>query len=277
MLELSSHDDVTRLRGSTRASRAIDYAVSAYVVRGVLIDSGFPAIGAEFARWLEGARLDGALITHYHEDHAGNVGRLVARGVPVGMSPETLALVRRPKPIGLYRRICWGSPLPLARDPEPFAHAGLSFIPTPGHTPDHQVVWDAERETIFGGDLLIGVKVRIAHPNEDIRAQPVALRNIAALAPRRFFDAHRGLVGRPVEALRAKAQWIDDVIGAIERYADAGWSARAIEREVLEPGDLTGWISRGDYSKRNLVASVLASRAGGSSGGDRPTVSTRAQ
>lgn len=277
MLQLSQHDDVTRLRGSTRASRFIEYEVSAYVVRGVLIDSGFPAIGAEFARWLDGARLEGALITHSHEDHAGNVGRLIARGVPVGMTPGTLARVRRPTPIGMYRRVCWGSPSPLARDPAPFAHAGLAFIATPGHTADHHVVWDADRETIFGGDLFIGVKVRIAHPGEDIRAQPVALRKVAALAPKRFFDAHRGLVERPVEALRAKAQWLDDVIGAIERHAGAGWSARAIERDVLGPGDLTGWISRGDYSKRNLVASVLASRAGGSPGDDRPTLGTQTQ
>jgi glyoxylase-like metal-dependent hydrolase (beta-lactamase superfamily II) len=277
MLEASQHDGVTRLRGSTRASRAIDYEVSAYVVRGVLIDSGFPAIGAEFGRWLDGARLEGALITHYHEDHAGNVGRIIARGLPVGMSPETLARIRLPKPIGLYRRICWGSPAPLARDPEPFAHAGLSLIATPGHTTDHQVVWDAERETVFGGDLFIGVKVRIAHPGEDIRAQPVALRKVAALAPKHFFDAHRGPVERPVEALLAKAQWIDDVIGAIERLADDGCSVRAIERAVLGSGDLTGWISRGDYSRRNLVASVLASRSGGPAEDDRPTVSARRQ
>lgn len=235
MLEASQHDDVTRLRGSTRASRAIDYEVSAYVVRGVLIDTVFPAIGAEFAHWLAGIRLEGALVTHYHEDHAGNLGQLVSRGVPVGMVPNT-----------------------------------------PGHSANHQVVWDVERDTVFGGDLFIGVKVRIAHPGEDIRTQPVSLRKVAALAPKRFFDAHRGPVERPVESLLAKAQWIDDMIGAIERRADDGWSPRAIEREVLGAGDLTGLISRGDYSKRNLVSSVLASRTGSSSTGDRPTIDARA-
>jgi hypothetical protein len=67
------------------------------------------------------------------------------------------------------------------------------------------------------------------------------------------------------------------VIGAIERLADDGSTVRAIGRAVLGSGDLTGWISRGDYSKRNLVASVLASRSGGPAEDDRPTVSARRQ
>jgi glyoxylase-like metal-dependent hydrolase (beta-lactamase superfamily II) len=259
MLEVSRHDDVTRLRGTTRGSRALNYEVSAYVVRGVLVDTGCPGLAPDLARWLDDARPEGALVTHYHEDHAGNVPALVARGLPVGMSPQTLERIRRPAPVGLYRRVCWGTPTALARDPEPFVHPALTLLHTPGHSTDHHVVWDAERETVFGGDLFIGVKVRIAHPGEDVRGQATALRMVAALGPKRFFDAHRGPVDRPVEALLAKAQWIDDVVGMIERRHLEGRSARAIEREVLGAGDVTGWFSRGDYAKRNLVESVIAS------------------
>lgn len=120
------------------------------------------------------------------------------------------------------------------------------------------MVWDAERETIFGGDLFLGVKVRIAHLGEDIRGQVVQLRRIAALRPKRFFDAHRGAIEQPAAMLLAKAQWIEDVVGAIERHAAAGWAARAIETEVLGARDLTSLLSRGDYAKRNIVESVLA-------------------
>lgn len=277
MLEVTRHDDVTRLRGTTRGSRALDYEVSAYLVRGVLVDTGCPGLAPDLARWLDDARPDGALVTHHHEDHAGNVPLLVARGVPVGMAPQTLERIRRPAPIGLYRRLCWGSPSALARDPEPFAHPALTPVATPGHTADHHVIWDAERETVFGGDLFIGVKVRIAHPGEDVRGQSAVLRRIAALRPRRFFDAHRGPVARPVEALLAKAQWIDDIVGVIARRHDEGWDARAIEREVLGAGDLTGWFSRGDYAKRNMVESVLASLGGRPAGDSVPTMRAGAQ
>lgn len=277
MIEVTRHDDVLRLRGSTRASRAIDYEVSAYVVRGVLVDALFPAVGDEFAAWLRVNRLDGALVTHHHEDHAGNVDRLVAAGTPVGMAPATLERVRRPAAIGAYRRVCWHRAAPLPRDPEPFAAAGLELVPTPGHTPDHHVVWDPTTGTVFGGDLFIGVKVRVAHPGEDVRGQPEQLRRIAALHPRRYFDAHRGPVEQPVERLLAKAQWIDDTVGAIERLADEGRDARTIERTVLGPRDLTDWVSRGDYARANVVASVLSSRAERAAAGGGPTVGARAQ
>lgn len=262
MIEVTAHDDVLRLRCSTRVSRGFGYEVSAYLVRGVLVDTGFPNVGAELARWLAGRRVEGALLTHYHEDHAGNVDRLLALGIPVGMAAATEGRVLRPGPIGAYRRVCWGVAAPLAMAPAPFVHDALSLLPSPGHTDDHHVVWDVERGTLFGGDLYLGVKVRIAHPGEDVRGQSTVLRQAAALAPERFFDGHRGLVERPVEQLLAKAQWIDEIVGAIERRHAEGWSPRAIEREVLGGGDLTGLLSRGDYAKRNIVESVLRQAAG---------------
>ena len=243
----------------------MNYEVSAYLVRGVLVDTGFPAVGGELSEWVSSARPEGALVTHYHEDHAGNVGRLVALGVPMGLSPLTLARLERPEPIGWYRRLCWGSASALATRPTPFEHPALALIHTPGHSADHHVVWDAERETLFGGDLFLGVKVRIAHPGEDVRGQVAVLRRIAALAPKRFFDAHRGVIERPVEMLLAKAQWIEEVVGRIERRAAEGWTARAIETEVLGASDFTGLISRGDYAKRNIVESVLAGIGRGAS------------
>lgn len=267
MIDEIRHDDVLQLRGTTRTSRAMGFEVSAFLVRGVLVDTLSPALGGELARWLDvrgrAEALRGALVTHHHEDHAGNVDRLIAHGVPVGMAPGTLAKVRRPVAIRLYRRLCWGSARALPGDPAPFLDADLQLLPAPGHTPDHHVVWDPRTRTVFGGDLFIGVKVRIAHPREDVRGQADSLRRIADLRPARLFDGHRGIVPHSEDALRSKAAWIDEVVGRIERHADAGWPATAIAREVLGRGDLTGLLSRGEYAKRNLVDAVLASRPAG--------------
>jgi glyoxylase-like metal-dependent hydrolase (beta-lactamase superfamily II) len=258
MLRLITHDDVTQLLCSTRTSRSLDYEVSAFAVRGVLVDTAFPDVRSEIERWTAENRPQGALVTHAHEDHAGNVGSLVARGIPIGMAPKTAARLRDPAPTGWYRRICWGVAPALARPVEAFTHPSLELLAAPGHSADHHVVWDAERETVFGGDLFIGVKVRVAHPGEDIRGHVRSLRAIAGLAPRRFFDAHRGVLANPVDALRAKADWMEEMIGAIEDRGRQGWSDRAIRDAVLGREDLTGWISGGDYSRLNFVQSVLA-------------------
>ena len=273
MIQLLRHDDVTQLLCSTRTSRMLDYVVSAYLVRGVLVDTAFPAVGAELARWAAGSPPAGAFVTHHHEDHAGNVVRLAALGIPLAVAPDTLERLRAPKPIGLYRRTCWGSAPAFIRDVEPFSHPSLALLPARGHSPDHHVVWDAERGTMFGGDLFIGVKVRIAHPGEDIRGQVLALRAMAALQPVRFFDAHRGALTRPVEQLLAKAAWTEEMIGAIEQLVGAGWNDRAIRNQVLGREDLTGWLSAGDYSRLNFVRSVRASIPDSTSAGAPSTMS----
>lgn len=257
MLRLTTHGDVTRLHLSTRSSRAMGYAVSAYVTRGVLIDTGFPKAAPDVAHWLDRARPSGVIVTHAHEDHAGNVDHLVRRGLPIQLSSETEAMVRAPRPIGLYRRICWGRARPLREQIQPFAHPALQLLPARGHSPDHHVVWDAERETVFGGDLFIGVKVRLAHPGQDIRGEVWSLRSVLALAPKRFFDAHRGVLERPVEQLGAKVAWMEEMIGEIERLAADGRDDRAIRDAVLGREDSTGWVSGGDYSRINFVRGVL--------------------
>lgn len=262
MLRTEIHGDVVRLHFTSRASRSVGYSVSAYATRGVLIDTGFPKVGRELAAWVREAGPAGAIVTHHHEDHAGNVERLAGLGLPVQLHEETEAMLRAPHPVGLYRRYTWGAPVPLRRDVRAFAHPALTLVPARGHSPDHHVVWDAERETVFGGDLFIGVRLTIAHPGEDIRGQVGALRRIAALRPKRFFDAHRGPLDRPVELLLAKAEWLEGRIAEIERRAAEGWEARAIRDAVLGPRDLTGWFTTGDYSRMNFVRSVLDSTVG---------------
>ena len=80
MIALTTHDDVTRLELSSRRSRLVGYSVSAYLVRGVLVDTGFPALARELERFLAERRPRGVLVTHEHEDHAGNVAVALGLG-----------------------------------------------------------------------------------------------------------------------------------------------------------------------------------------------------
>ena len=207
--------------------------------------------------------LAGAVVTHAHEDHAGNAALLQRMGVPLAMGDATRALLAARERVGLYRRVVWGTMTPLdPRRQPPFDPAPLALVPAPGHSPDHHVAWDAERETVFGGDLFIGVRVRIAHLWEDPRAHVRALRAVAALRPRRYFDAHRGPVDAPVAALEAKAAWMEDRVADVERLLDRGWPARRVRAAVFGREELTGLVSCGAYSRTNFVRAVRRTRAG---------------
>jgi ribonuclease/clavin/mitogillin len=250
--------DVHRLSMSTVAGRAAGYGVSAYVTRGVLIDTGAPALADRIDAWAREARLRGVMLTHAHEDHAGNVDRLVALRLPIGAAAETLARVARPGPIGVYRQWVWGAPRPVPDviHVPVFEDPALRLIPTPGHSSDHHVVWDEERATVFAGDLYLGIRVRDVRPEEDPRALAASLRTVLALAPETLYCAHRGRIAEPIPVLVRKAEWLAEMIGRMESLIRAGWSDRAVTREVFGRERAANYISGGDLSRRNFVRAV---------------------
>jgi len=262
MITLTSHGPVTQAEFSSWRSRAAGYRVSVYLTRGVMVDTAFPAVAGEFSRWLGTVRVDGVVVTHAHEDHAGNLDVVVRHGIPVHAARATLARVRGTGMPGPYRLWTWGRPRGLPAEPISFQPAGVTLVPAPGHSPDHHVAWDAEREHLFGGDLFVGVRIRVARPDEDPRAAVQSLRAAIALRPRILFDAHRGALHEPVASLRARAAWLEEVIGAMDRKMEEGWDDRAIARAVLGPEELTGYVSAGDMTRLNFVRAVRRTRPG---------------
>src|SRR4051812_47058794 len=148
-LRIEHHGDVTRLRMSSLGSRAARLDVSAYVVRGIMVDAGFRRVARDLAAAMRTVAVRGVVLTHWHEDHAGNVPEIAARGLPVAMRTDTESILRSRPTIQLYRRVVWGWPAPLAASPGTLDLAGLETIHTPGHSADHQVVWDTRTRTLF--------------------------------------------------------------------------------------------------------------------------------
>ena len=255
-LRIEQFGDVRRLRMSSLGGRLAQIDVSAYVVRGAMIDTGFHRAHAELARASRSLGVEGVIVTHWHEDHAGNVAALAQTGLPMWLAPETESTLRARPMIQLYRRAIWGHPPPLEVTIVPFGSSGLECIHTPGHSEDHHVVWDAETGTLFSGDLWLAVRSRVLHSTEDPYLIVESLRRAAALGPERMFDAHRGLVENPVAALNAKAEFLSEMMDAIAREITEGRSDREIVNRLLEGEYGSAYISGGDYSRANLVKAV---------------------
>lgn len=264
-LRLDQHGDVARLTMTSVGSRAVGMSVSAYVLRGVMIDTGFHRVRRELLDAVRALRVVGAVVTHWHEDHAGNAAMLAEAGVPIGMRDDTAEILRGHPRIQLYRRAVWGYPPTLRTPVSEFGAAGLETVHTPGHSTDHQVVWDRETGTLFSGDLWLGVRARILHSSEDPYQIVESLKVVRALAPERMFDAHRGLVSDPVGAIEGRIDWLSETLAAVEREVAAGAGDSAIIKRVLGGEDRVALVSLGDYSIRNLVRAVRArvTRSGG--------------
>ena len=253
---------VTRLRMQSWRGALVGYDVSAYLLGDILVDTGFPRAARAFGAAVQTIRPRGAVVTHWHEDHAGNVPALAALGLPMAMHPECEALLHERPAIRLYRREVWGRTARLNAKIEPFDPSPLRLIDTPGHSPDHLAVWDAERRILVSGDLFLGVKVRIAHEHEWPRLLVASLRRAAALEPRLLLDAHRGVVREGAAHLRAKADWNEEVMGRIESLSAQGVGEREIVKRLFGGESLVGVASGGEYSRRGFVRAVLAEVSG---------------
>ena len=261
-IRIERYGDVTRLRMVSAAARAIGIDVSAYVVRGVMIDTGFAHARNALLRAVPALTIRAAIVTHWHEDHAGNVAALAAVGIPIALRADTEATLRSFPRIELYRRAAWGPPPSLASPIQRVELDDLVCIHTPGHSSDHQIVWDASTRTVFTGDLWLGARARTLHSTEDPYAIIESLRTARALDPDRMFDAHRGLVAPAIDAIDRKIDWLSTTLATIERCVTRGDDDAAIVREVLGGEDLAALLSHGDYSRRNLVRAVRR-RVGG--------------
>lgn len=260
MIRAERQGDVTSYTFTGWRNRSVKLTVNVFEVRGVLVDSGFPRAAREVAAVVERTRPRGVVITHRHEDHAGNAELIAALGVPLAMPAATEVALRDPSQIGLYRRFTWGSPPALESPIVPFTPNDFELRATPGHSEDHHVVWDRETGTLFSADLFLGVRVRVAHANENPRATVRSLRSAIHWDPDRMFDGHRGIVPKPRSALAAKADWMEETIARVDTLTDDGRSDQEIVR-IVSPGfDIMGAFSRGDYSRLNFIRAIQRTR-----------------
>lgn len=266
MLRVTQHGPITRLRlARTLFGRPLHHA-SAYLVGGLLIDTGPPATAGELAAWLAesgaGAKVATIVNTHHHEDHVGGDARVARRlGVPVYAPSATVEILARRRRIPPYRALVWGTPEPCAAIPlgEVFAHGDLRLevISTPGHAFDHHCLFERERRWLFSGDLFVHERVRYLRRIEDPWQHLASARRALALEPELLLCAHAGPVEDAQGALRRKITFWEELAGEARRFADRGIGAGAIARRLLGPEGLFTLLSLGDFSKVNLIRALL--------------------
>lgn len=130
------------------------------------------------------------VVSHAHPDHASGAPAIAARWPAAGF-----AKVRWPghdlETIE-WQALADGQRIESAEGP-------LEVLHTPGHSPDHIVLWHAASRTLFGADLMqLGNTVVIpAERGGDLAAYLRSLRRIQALSPARVLPAHGPLIDDP--------------------------------------------------------------------------------
>lgn len=278
MFRVESHGPITRIRMARSVLGRPLHEVSAFRIGDLLIDTGPPPTAGKLLEWcrdaMESSRLTRVVLTHHHEDHVGGAAALQDElGLPV-LAPETaVPILAEGLRMPLYRRLVWGVPRRFRATP--FDPDGgdeivvrldrngdrstlrLRPVPTPGHAFTHVCLWEPERRWLFGGDLYVHPRVKYLRRIEEVWEHVASLRRALALEPELLICSHAGLIEDPAEALERKIAWWEGLAADARALRERGRGTRRITRRLLGSEGLFYYFSLGDFSKRNLVRSLL--------------------
>jgi len=263
MLQVDTFGPVTRITLARRLIGVPLRSVCIYLVDGMLIDSGQPAVAAELCAWLRDKGLRQVFNTHHHEDHAGG-NALIQRqlGVPIAAGTLAARLIAALPSIQFYRAAVWGRPenaeVEVNDGPVETPLHSFEVIPTPGHSADHVCLFERKEGWLFAGDLFVHERVRYLRPDEDLRLEIAALHKALELGPRVLFCAHTGVVTEPARAIGRKLAFWAGIRRDAVKLRDAGASMTRIVGGTLGREDFMTFISRGHFSKATLVKALLA-------------------
>jgi len=268
MLEITQYDDVTRLDLARTLLGRGRYWTTAYLVDGLLVDTGCAFTAQEFTEALSEAPLARVLNTHSHEDHIGANGRLQRQhdGLEILAHPLALPVLadpRRTQPLHPYRRLMWGWPESSqgksVSDGEVIetAHYRLQVIYTPGHSPDHVCLYEPNRGWLFTGDLFVGGRDRALRAGYDVWGIIASLKRIAALPATRLFPGSARVRDHPADELTAKIAHLEELGERVLELHRQGRNVEEIVRKLCGGPMLIEVITLGHFARRRLVLSYL--------------------
>jgi len=268
MLKATSYNPITRFDLARTLAGRGRYWTTAYLVDGLLVDSGCAHSAPELLAYLHAKKLTFLVNTHTHEDHIGANGPLQrikdgpkilahSLGIPVLAEPRERQLLHP------YRRVMWGWPEPSqgeqVSDGELIRTQKFSFqvIYTPGHSPDHICLYEPERGWLFSGDLFVGGRDRALSANADIWGVIRSLKKIANLPLKVLFPGSARVRENPRGELQEKIAYLEEMGEKVLDLNARGWSVNAIARMMFGGPMPIEIITLGHFSRRNLVLSYL--------------------
>lgn len=267
MLKATTYGDVTRFDLARTLAGKGRYWTTAYLVDGLLIDTGCAFSAAELVQALAGAPLAGIVNTHSHEDHFGANGRLQRERAGLSIRAHPLALPVLADPAGQrlhpYRRLLWGWPEPSqgrpVSDGEMIGTGRYRFrvVYTPGHGFDHICLVEPEQGWLFTGDLFVGGRDRALREGYDIWAIIASLKRIAALPVARLFPGSARVRDNAAGEIAAKIEHLEALGERVLALHRQGRSVDQIIRALLGGPMLIEAITLGHFSRRWLVRSYL--------------------
>ena len=243
------------------------YWTAAYLVDGLLIDTGCPHTAEEFVRSLDGRPIKLAVNTHYHEDHVGANYLLQQKlGLRILASRESIPLINEIPKQHTYQELVWGIPVPtkvsLLPDKIDTEHFRFDVIPTPGHCKGHVALVEPTQGWCFSGDLYSSREPKAIRPEEDMGETSRSMQKLIDLKTDELvlFTGLGNVVQDGRETLRACTAYLRDLSLKAKQLTKQGFSTSAIRDQIFGRETVLAGITEGDVSAENMIRAVLRAK-----------------
>ncbi|WP_419811035.1 MBL fold metallo-hydrolase [Bacterioplanoides sp.] len=247
-----------------RFNAGINTTFIVYRIGDTLIDAG-PANQWRFIRdELQPVEIKRLLITHHHEDHAGNASRIARLKNLLPYAPE----LGRQKIATGYRtpwlqQLIWGRLVPAQTQSMPEKMqlddgTEIIAVHTPGHAKDLTCLFFPQQKYLFSGDMYISRSLKMLRADEDLAQLITSLEALLALDFEVLFCPHNGIVEQGKQALQDKYNNLTELC---QRAADLHQQGKAEAEIILSLVGKEGMLAKitgGNFSKQNLIRQAIA-------------------
>ncbi len=264
MIEIEHAGEVTKFRLARTLFGRGFYFTAAYLVDGLMVDTGCAYTVRELTDALKDSRIHTIVNTHSHEDHVGANAALHAQfGAQVLAHQHALPIIEEPRTVHLrpYQRVMWGYPEPCraesVRDSVETEHHLFRIIYTPGHSPDHISLFEPDHGWLFTGDAYVGGRDRALRLDYNVWQIIDSLKKLASLDPQVIYAGSGSIRSDARKELEAKIQYLEKTGQLVVSLHRKGWSRRRIRLEVLGREMPIALYTLGHFSGKNLVRSYI--------------------
>lgn len=262
MIVATKYGEVTQIKMSRYPNLPSGTHVSAYLVDGLLIDTGPAYTAQELVDYLHDKKVDLVVNTHHHEDHiAANALLQEKYGVDILAHALAVDRINQPAVLYPYQEEVWGYPIPSQVKAIGSSVATEQYrfevVHTPGHDRDHICFFEQKQGWLIAGDLYVSNHPSAIRPQDRIWPIIADMKKIRALQPRMLFTSIGKVIDQPIASLEQVIDRLEELGEKIAALSAQGLSPEHIVRSIFGEETPLADFTQQQFSWLNLVKSFL--------------------